>query len=93
MKLVDEEVAWRLLKPVCRELDELIKRGNLQFISGYHNEKDGIYVLKLRSNHLHFASRGLRDSIGDVAYEEGNIRIGLRSGGIPLNVSVQILPV
>lgn len=93
MKLIDEEVAWRLLKPVCRELDELIKRGNLQFISGYHNEKDRIYILKLRSNHLHFASRGLRDSIGDVAYEEGNIRIGLRSGGIPLNVSVQILPV
>ena len=93
MKLVNEEIAWKLLKPVCRELDELIKGGNLQFISGHYNEKDGIYLLKLKSNHLHLASRGLRDSIGDVAYEDGNIRIGLRSGGIPLNVSVQIMPI
>jgi hypothetical protein len=47
-------------------------------------------VLKIKSNHLHFASRGLRDSIGDVAYEDGHLRIGLRSGGIPLNIFVQL---
>lgn len=64
MKSIDEEIAWKLLKPVCREIDELIEQKQMQFLSGYHNESDGIYVLKLQSNHLHFASRGLRDSIG-----------------------------
>ena len=90
MKSIDEEIAWKLLKPVCREIDELIEQKQMQFLSGYHNENDGIYVLKLQSNHLHFASRGLRDSIGDVAYKDGSLRIGLRSGGVPLNIFVQI---
>jgi hypothetical protein len=90
MKLIDEEVAWKLLKPVCREIDELIGGKELQFLSGQHNENDDTYVLKLKSKHLHFASRGLRDSIGDVAYKDGNLRIGLRSGGVPLNIFVQL---
>lgn len=90
MKPVDEEIAWKLLKPVCREIDELIEGGQMQFLSGNHNENDGTYVLKIKSNHLHFASRGLRDSIGDVAYEDGHLRIGLRSGGVPLNLFVQL---
>ena len=90
MKLINEEIAWKLLKPVCREIDELIEGGEIQFLSGHHNENDDTYVLKLKSQHLHFASRGLRDSIGDVAYEDGNLRVGLRSGGVPLNIFVQL---
>lgn len=90
MKLVEEEIAWKLLKPVCREIDELIQSKHMQFVTGHYNESDGTYVLKLKSNHLHFASRGLRDSIGDVAYENDNLRIGLRSGGVPLNIFVQL---
>jgi hypothetical protein len=90
MKLINEEIAWKLLKPVCREIDELIEGGEIQFLSGHHNENDDTYVLKLKSQHLHFVSRGLRDSIGDVAYEDGNLRVGLRSGGVPLNIFVQL---
>ena len=91
MKLIDEKIAWKLLKPVCREIDELIEGGEMQFLSGHHDEKDGTYVLKLKSQHLHFASRGLRDSIGDVAYKDGNLRVGLRSGSVPLNIFVQLI--
>jgi hypothetical protein len=90
MELVNEEIAWKLLKPICREIDELIEGEKIQFLSGYHNENNNTYVLNLKSKHLHFASRGLRDSIGDVAYEDGGLRIGLRSGGVPLNIFVQL---
>jgi hypothetical protein len=90
MELVNEEIAWKLLKPICREIDDLIEGGKIQFLSGHHNENNNTYVLNLKSKHLHFASRGLRDSIGDVAYEDGSLRIGLRSGGVPLNIFVQL---
>lgn len=85
-----EEDCWALLRPVCRELDDLVKEGHLKFVSGQHNERDGTYILNLESDHLHFASRGIRDSIGDIMYELSKIRIGLRSGGIPINVFVTL---
>ena len=85
-----EEEAWNILKPVCRELDELRNEGHMKFLSGLHNENDGTYKINLRSNHLHFASRGLKDSIGDISYETGRIRIGMRANGIPINIFVEL---
>ena len=85
-----EAEAWNIIKPVCRELDELRNEGNLQFLSGLYNENDGTYKINLRSNHLHFASRGLKDSIGDISYETGRIRIGMRANGIPINIFVEL---
>ncbi|TVP39091.1 hypothetical protein [Candidatus Nitrosocosmicus arcticus] len=85
-----EEEAWNIIKPICRELDELRNEDHIQFLSGLHNEKDGTYKITLRSNHLHFASRGLKDSIGDISYETGRIRIGMRANGIPINIFVEL---
>jgi len=85
-----EEEAWNIIKPICRELDELRNEDHIQFLSGLHNEKDGTYKINLRSNHLHFASRGLKDSIGDISYETGIIRIGMRANGIPINIFVEL---
>ena len=85
-----EAEAWNIIKPVCRELDELRNEGHLQFLSGLHNENDGTYKINLRSNHLHFASRRLKDSIGDISYETGRIRIGMRANGIPINIFVEL---
>ena len=85
-----EAEAWNIIKPICRELDELINEGHMQFLSGLHNENDGTYKINLRSNHLHFASRGLKDSIGDTSYETGRIRIGMRANGIPINIFVEL---
>ena len=85
-----EEEAWDVIKPICRELDELRNEGQIQFLSGLYNENDGIYKINLRSNHLHFASRGLKDSIGDISYEAGRIRIGMRANGIPINIFVEL---
>jgi hypothetical protein len=85
-----EEEAWNIIYPVCRELDELRKEDHIQFLTGLHNENDGTYKINLRSNHLHFASRGLKDSIGDISYETGKIRIGMRANGIPINIFVEL---
>jgi len=85
-----EEETWNLLKPICRELDELKNEGHLKFLSAFYNENDGTYKINLRSNHLHFASRGLKDSIGDILYDTGRIRIGLRANGIPINIFVEL---
>lgn len=85
-----EEEAWNIIKPICRELDELRKEGHIQFLTGLHNENDGTYKINLRSNHLHFASRGLKDSIGDISYETGRMRIGMRANGIPINIFVEL---
>ena len=85
-----EEEAWNMIKPICRELDELRNEGHLKFLSGLQNENDGTYKINLRSNHLHFASRGLKDSIGDISYETGRIRIGMRANGIPINIFVEL---
>ncbi len=89
-KDLTEKETWEIIKPVCRELYELVNGKNIQFVSGIHNEKTGTYKVNLKSNRLHFASRGLKDSIGDIEYEQGNIRIGLRANGIPVNVFVEL---
>jgi len=84
------EEAWNIIKPICRELDDLRNEDHIQFLSGLYNENDGTYKINLRSNHLHFASRGLKDSIGDLSYETGRIRIGMRANGIPINIFVEL---
>ena len=89
-KELTEAEAWNIIQPICRELDELRKEDHIQFLSGLHNENDGTYKINLRSNHLHFASRGLKDSIGDISYETGRIRIGMRANGIPTNIFVEL---
>jgi hypothetical protein len=89
INLTDKET-WEIIKPVCRELYELVDGENIQFESGSRNEKTGTYQVNLKSNRLHFASRGLKDSIGDIEYEHGKIRIGLRANGIPVNVFVEL---
>jgi hypothetical protein len=45
----------------------------------------------LKSSHIHLASRGLKDSIGDVEYGQGKMRIGLRVNGIPVNIFVDLI--
>ncbi len=87
---LSEEEAWNIIKPICRELDDLRNEDHIQFLSGLYNENDGTYKINLRSNHLHFASRGLKDSIGDLSYETGRIRIGMRANGIPINIFVEL---
>ena len=89
-KDLTEAEAWNIIKPICRELDELRNDGHMIFLSGLQNENDGTYKINLRSNHLHFASRGLKDSIGDISYEAGRIRIGMRANGIPINIFVEL---
>ena len=34
-----KEVAWNLLRPVCRALDELVNLDKVKFLSGFHSEK------------------------------------------------------
>lgn len=89
-KDLTEKETWEIINPVCRELYELVNGKNIQFVSGILNEKTGTYKVNLKSNRLHFASRGLKDSIGDIEYEHGKIRIGLRANGIPVNVFVEL---
>jgi hypothetical protein len=89
-KDLNEKETWEIIKPICRELYDLVGRENIQFVSGAHSEKTGTYKVNLKSNRLHFASRGLKDSIGDIEYEQGRLRIGLRSNGIPVNVFVEL---
>ncbi len=90
-KNLSEKDTWKIIKPVCRELYELVDKGDIQFVSGVHNENEWTYKINLKSNHLHFASRGLKDSIGDIEYKEGNIRIGLRANGIPANLFIELI--
>ncbi|MBV9177207.1 MAG: hypothetical protein JO297_09220, partial [Nitrososphaeraceae archaeon] len=75
----------------CRELYDLVNDGNIQFVSGSHNEVNGTYKINLKCSRIHLASRGFKDSIGDIEYNQGNIRIGLRSNGIPTNLFVQLI--
>jgi hypothetical protein len=90
-KDLTENETWDIIKPVCRELNELVNEGKIKFVSGIHNDNDGTYKINLKSNRLHFASRGLKDSIGDIEYDHGKIRIGLRANGIPANVFVELV--
>ena len=90
-KDLTQEEAWKIMQPVCRELFELTNAGYLQFVSGSYNESDGSYKIHLNSSHIHLASRGFKDSIGDVEYSQGKMRIGLRANGIPVNIFVNLI--
>jgi hypothetical protein len=90
-KGLTQEEAWNIMHPVCRELFDLTNGGHLQFISGSYNESDGLYKINLKSSHVHLASRGIKDSIGDVEYSQGKMRIGLRANGIPVNIFVDLI--
>jgi hypothetical protein len=88
MAELSEAQAWDILKPVCREMYELVNEKMLTFVSA--RESNGTFSIQLRSSRLHFASRGFKDSIGDVEYGEGKLRIGLRAGGRPGNVFIEL---
>ena len=44
-------------------------------------------LMELRSSRIRLASRGFRDSIGDIEYEQGNIRIGLQMVFLQVSLS------
>ena len=52
---------------------------------------NGTYKINLKCSRIHLASRGFKDSIGDIEYEEGNIRIGLRANGVPANLLIELI--
>ena len=74
-KSISEKEAWEIIRPVCRELYDLVNEGNIQFVSGCYNEGNGTYKINLKCSRIHLASRGFKDSIGDIEYKQGNIRI------------------
>lgn len=88
MTELSEMEAWDILKPVCRELFELVNEKMLNFVSA--SESNGAFAINLKSSRLHFASRGFKDSIGDVEYGNGKLRLGLRAGGRPGNVFIDL---
>ncbi|MGD1834916.1 MAG: hypothetical protein ACPKQO_04265 [Nitrososphaeraceae archaeon] len=90
MENISEQKAWEVIKPICRELYELVDSQNLKFISGEYNDTTSSYKINLSSSKLHFASRGFKDSIGDIEYSGGKIRIGSRANGIPINIFVDL---
>lgn len=85
---LSEAEAWDTLKPVCRDLFELVNENMLCFVSA--SESNGAFSIQLKSSRLHFASRGFKDSIGDVEYVDGKLRIGLRANGRPGNVFIDL---
>lgn len=87
---ITEKKAWEIISPVCRELVDLVDSGHITFVSGIYMEKENMYKIFLQSDKLHFASRGLKDNIGDIEYKDGKLRIGLRANSIPLNIFVEI---
>lgn len=90
-KELSEAEAWAILKPVCRELFELVNEKMLTFVSATE-ESNGSFSISLKSSRLHFASRGFKDSIGDIEYGgEGRLRIGLRANGRPGNIFVDLV--
>ncbi|MBV9176906.1 MAG: hypothetical protein JO297_07690 [Nitrososphaeraceae archaeon] len=90
-KSISEKEAWEIIRPVCRELYELVNEGNIQFASGTYNDGDGTYKVNLKCSRIHLASRGFKDNIGDIEYKQGNIRIGLRANGVPANLFVELI--
>lgn len=90
-KELNEGEAWEVVKPVCRELYDLTSGGNVQFVSGVYNKENGTYKINLKCNRIHLASRGFRDSIGDIEYDSGKIRVGLRANGVPVNLIADLV--
>ena len=85
-----EEETWNLIRPVCRELDELVKLGKVSFLSGFHNEREGSYKIYLKCSKIHLSSRRILDKIGDIEYQNNKLRIGFRSNNIPLNLLINM---
>ena len=90
-KPISEKEALEIIKSFCRELYDLTNAGNIQFASGSYSESNGMYKINLKCSRIHLASRGFKDSIGDIEYEQGNIRIGLRANGIPANLFIELI--
>jgi hypothetical protein len=88
-KELSEAQAWEIINPVCRELSELVNEKMVRFISAMESD-GGIYKINLKSNRIHFASRGFKDSIGDIEYDKGKLRIGLRANGKPGNIFIDL---
>lgn len=88
-KELSEAQAWEIINPVCRELSELVNEKMVRFISAMESD-GGIYKINLKSNRIHFASRGFKDSIGDIEYDQGKLRIGLRANGKPGNIFIDL---
>ena len=80
-----------MIRPVCRELDELVNLRKVKFLSGSHNEKEGSYKIYLQCSKIPLSSRSIFDNIGDIEYQNNKLRIGLRSNKIPLNLIVDII--
>lgn len=85
-----EEEAWKLIRPVCRELDELVNLGKVKFLSGFRNVNEGSYKIYLQCSKIHISSRGIFDKIGDIEYQNNKLRIGFSSNKIPLNLLIDI---
>jgi hypothetical protein len=85
-----EEEAWNLIRPVCRELDELVKLEKVNFLSGFHNEREGSYKIYLKCSKIHLSSRGIFDKIVDIEYQNNKLGIGFRSNKIPLNLLIDM---
>lgn len=85
---LNETETWEILKPICRELSQLVDEKKIVFVSAQENG-DGSFTVKLKATWLHFAARGFRDSIADIEYDAGGVRMGLRSNGRPGNVYVE----
>lgn len=85
-----EEEAWNLIRPVCRELDELFNLEKVKFLSGFHSEREGSYNIYLKCSKIHLSSRGIFDKIRDIEYQNNKLRIGFRSNKIPLNLMIDM---
>jgi len=88
---LEKEEVWSLLRPICRELDELVNSGSIKFLSGFYNEKEGSYKVYLQCSKIHFSSKGIFDKIGDIEYHNNKLRIGARSNKIPLNLMIEMM--
>ncbi len=89
-KEITETEAWDIIKPVCRELFELVNEKMVNFVSATENS-DGSFRINLKSSRIHLASRGFKDSIGDIEYGAGKIRVGLRAGGRPGMILIELI--
>lgn len=85
-----EEEARNLIRPVCRELDELVNLGKVKFLSGFHSEREGSYNIYLKCSKIHLSSRGIFDKIGDIEYQNNKLLIGFSSNKIPLNLMIDM---
>jgi hypothetical protein len=82
-----EEEAWNFIRPVCRELDELV---NLRKVKSYlaFIVKEKVHMIYLKCSKIHLSSRGIFDTIGDIEYQNNKLRIGFSSNKIPLNLII-----